>query len=264
MTIRAFSFGCGVQSMAALVLAARREIDYPLFLFANVGADSENPETITYYTETAVPYAADNGIELVELHKVRRDGSRVTLLEHIRTANRSVPIPMRMSNGAPGNRQCTGDFKIAVVAKELKRRGASRADPAAVGLGISLDEFRRARADSRVPHETLEYPLIDRRMTRADCVTVIRDAGLPVPPKSACYFCPFQSPASFQRMRHDHPSRFQVVVGIEWLLTNRRQQLGKDAVYMTRFGRPLDEVTSDQMTLDLDDWDAECDGVCGL
>ncbi len=264
MTLRAFSFGCGIQSMAALVLAATGRIDFPLFLFANVGADSENPGTLEYLAAVATPYAAASGIELVELHKVRRNGERLTLMDRIRESEASVPIPMRMSNGAPGNRQCTGDFKIAVVAKELRRRGATRTYPAVVGLGISLDEYQRARADSRVPHETLEYPLLQRRMTRPDCVRLIEDAGLPVPPKSACWFCPFQSPASFQRMRHDDPARFVHVVTLERMMIERRARLGKDPVYLTRFGRPVDQVTSDQMTLDLADWDAECDGVCGL
>ncbi|WP_254897837.1 hypothetical protein [Kitasatospora sp. NA04385] len=35
--IRSFSFGGGVQSTAALVLAAQGRIDYRTFLFANVG-----------------------------------------------------------------------------------------------------------------------------------------------------------------------------------------------------------------------------------
>ena len=41
MTLRSFSYGGGVQSTAALVLACRREIDFPLFIFANTGDDSE-------------------------------------------------------------------------------------------------------------------------------------------------------------------------------------------------------------------------------
>ena len=264
MALRAFSFGGGVQSVAALILAARGEIDFPLFLFANVGADSENPATLDYLADTAAPFAAANGIELVELRKVRRDGSPVTLMQRITESESSVPIPMRMSNGAPGNRQCTGDFKIAVVAKELKRRGANRAAPAVVGLGISTDEWQRARSDSRVPHETLAYPLLDLNLSREGCMALIRDAGLPVPPKSACWFCPFQSPASFQRMRHDDPVHFASVVSLERMMIDRRARLGKDAVFMTRFGMPLDQVTSDQMTLDLADWDGECDGMCGL
>lgn len=48
--IRSVSYGGGVQSTALLVLAAQRRIDYPLFLFANVGDDSENPATVRRLT----------------------------------------------------------------------------------------------------------------------------------------------------------------------------------------------------------------------
>jgi len=53
MVLKAFSFGGGVQSTAALVLAAQGRIDYHTFLFCNVGEDSENPDTLTYVQEVA-------------------------------------------------------------------------------------------------------------------------------------------------------------------------------------------------------------------
>lgn len=40
----------------------RGEIDFPLFIFANVGDDSENPATIAYVEGIAKPYAAEHGI----------------------------------------------------------------------------------------------------------------------------------------------------------------------------------------------------------
>jgi hypothetical protein len=90
---KTFSFGGGVQSMAALVLAARGVIDYNLFLFANTGDDSENPEKLSYVREVAAPFAARHGLYLIEL---RRPGS--TLYQHIsRPGNRFAGIPMRLS-----------------------------------------------------------------------------------------------------------------------------------------------------------------------
>ena len=44
--LRAVSYGGGVQSTALLVLAAERKIDFPLFVFANVGDRAENPDPI--------------------------------------------------------------------------------------------------------------------------------------------------------------------------------------------------------------------------
>src|SRR5438477_12099715 len=60
--MRVFSYGGGVQSTAALVLAAQRKIDYPTFLFCNVGDDSEHPASLDYVHEYAIPYAQKHGI----------------------------------------------------------------------------------------------------------------------------------------------------------------------------------------------------------
>ncbi|MEU8804907.1 site-specific integrase, partial [Spirillospora sp. NPDC048819] len=78
------------------------------FLFANVGDDSEHPATLRYIREHAAPYAAAHGIDLRELHRIRRDGSTETLYGRLmREGSRSIPIPVRMSNGAPGTRSCS-------------------------------------------------------------------------------------------------------------------------------------------------------------
>ena len=62
-------------------------------------------------------------------------------------ASRSIPIPVRMSNGAPGNRSCTLDYKIALMSKWLKANGATKDNPALVGIGISVDEIERAMSE---------------------------------------------------------------------------------------------------------------------
>ena len=67
-----FSFGGGIQSMAALILAAQGQLTISTFLFANVGDDSEHPATLRYVHDVAMPYAAQHGIDLIELHRVRR------------------------------------------------------------------------------------------------------------------------------------------------------------------------------------------------
>ncbi|MCX5340244.1 hypothetical protein [Streptomyces atratus] len=77
------SYGGGVQSTALLVLAARREIDYSTFLFANVGDDSEHPATLAYVREIALPYAVRAGLDLRQLERRRRDGSTETLMQRL-------------------------------------------------------------------------------------------------------------------------------------------------------------------------------------
>jgi len=277
----AFSFGGGVQSTAALVLAARGDLPatddsnrWDVFIFANVGEGAEHPETLRYVEEYAKPYAAEHGIELVEIAKRKRDGSIDDLYTHLLKSERSVGIPVRMQSGAPGNRSCTVSWKIRPIAKELRRRGARDEDGkrAIMGIGISLDEIQRAKhwgvVDPGNPHQVKEYPLLRLGVRREDAYRIIEDAGLPRPPRSSCWFCPFHTRTAWMRLRADYPDLFWKAVELERLLIERRRALGKDAVWMTDFLRPLDQVIQDQLSLSLDEWTgdgATCDtGHCFL
>lgn len=242
-SLRVVSYGGGVQSTALLVLAAQGEIDFPTFLFSNVGDDSEHPSTITYVRDVAIPYSAAHGIEVHELHRTRRDGSTETLWGRLmREESRSLPIPVRMSNGAPGTRSCTADFKIRVIAKWLKANGATETNPATVAIGFSTDEFHRTNRKTSVAYELPVWPLIDLGLDRSACAALIARAGLPVPQKSACFFCPFHRTQTWAEQRRDEPDLFAKSVHLERTLNERRDVLGKDHVYLTRFNRPLDEA----------------------
>jgi 3'-phosphoadenosine 5'-phosphosulfate sulfotransferase (PAPS reductase)/FAD synthetase len=239
-SLSVISYGGGVQSTALLVLAAGGEIPMRTALFANVGDDSEHPATLRYVREVAQPWAASKGVDVVELHRQRRNGETETLFGRLaREGSRSLPIPVRMSNGAPGTRSCTMDFKIDVLAKWQKSHGASEDNPATVAVGISWDERQRCSRRREEDHENIVYPLCARQLTREDCKRIIERAGLPVPPKSACWFCPFHTPAFWARMRRDEPDLFSRACDLEDLLNVRRATLGKDSVWLTRFARPL-------------------------
>ncbi len=264
--LKVFSFGGGVQSTAALVLAAQGQLDYRVFLFCNVGADSENPDTLSYVSRYALPYAEEHALTLIELHYTRRDGSQETLFQRLtRPDSRSIGIPVRMSNGAPGRRACTVDFKIKQVDRWLRAHGAV-ASGAFVGLGISLDELTRMRTNTdpdTLAWKTLDYPLIDLRLDRAQCVKIIRRAGLPVPPKSSCWFCPYHSQRTWQEMRQSHPALFQRAVELEALLNERRALLGRDRVFFSSKLKPLDQATSEYDQLTFLEEDLPCEsGYC--
>jgi hypothetical protein len=259
MTLRCFSYGGGVQSTAALVLAAQNKIDFPIFLFANVGDDSEHPAALRYVREIAMPYAASQGIALHELRHIRRDGEEETLYRKLtRPGSRSTGIPIYLAGaGAPGRRSCTSDFKIRRIAVWQRRHGATQETPAITGLGISLDEFQRARTDSGIDTQVLEYPLIDLRLTRQDCMNIIERADLPVPPKSSCWFCPFHRLTAWQRLKRETPDLFDKAVALERTLSDRSELLlGRGKVFLTRKLQPLDRVVGDQADM------FEDEGIC--
>jgi hypothetical protein len=298
--LKVFSYGGGVQSTAALVLAAQGKIDYRTFLFCNVGEDSENPDTLAYVREIARPFAARHDLAFHELQRVRRDGSIETIYGEItRTDNRSIGIPVYMSGGAPGHRSCTLDFKIAVCDRWLKEHGVKaqlhkeaqvrktrewllsvpkeqvdergKANStwgfprplAVVGLGISLDEFQRMRNESGIEWKKLDYPLINLRLDRGQCMHLIRQAGLPVPPKSSCWFCPHHSTRQWQALREHHPVLFWKAVDLQHLINERRAMLGKDQVWLSSKLKPLEKVTTEHVQASLFEDEAPCEsGYC--
>lgn len=97
-------------------------------------------------------------------------------------------------------------------------------------------------------------------------MTVIADAGLPVPPKSSCYFCPFHRPALWAEMRRDEPELFWSSADLERSMNERRASHGRAPAYLTRFGRPLPEVIGEAQDMlpgfDSPDIDTCDEGYC--
>lgn len=252
MSIQAASYGAGVQSTAMLVLAAQGKIAPRLFIFANVGDRAENPETLAYMGKFAVPFARECGIELIQRRWVDRSGRERDLYDDLMSASRTIDIPVRLASGAFGNRKCTERYKIDVVARYLRKRGATVDDPATLAIGISTDEFHRARVgvDKGHPWITRSNPLLDLGLSRADCIRAVTDAGLPQPPKSSCYFCPFQTAEQWRTRRRRQPELFAKAEALEAKLNETRAALGRDRVGLATAAAPLGLAIDDQLVLD--------------
>lgn len=286
--MRIFSFGGGVQSTAALVLAAQGLLHADAFIFANVGDDSENPDTLRYVREVAMPFAEAHHIDLIEIQRHRKTGEAETLYGRLTRPNsKSIGIPVRLAgSGAPANRNCTADFKIQPIASWCYRHGARKNNPAITMLGITRDEALRARSNSGFTYTLLGYPFLNRlgqqeyqflpaTMSRMDCINVIARAGLPVPPKSSCWFCPYHRLSVWREMRDKEPVLFAKSVALESLLTARAKTLKRhskkalppeqEAVFFTDKMKPLDKAVGDasQPSLFADLTDDACEsGYC--
>ena len=265
MTLRTVSYGGGVQSTALLVLAAQGAIDFSTFLFANTGDDSEHPDTLRFVRDVAMPWAAERDVEVVELVKVGQRGKYagevVTLRRRLDDGDMSIPV-RRVKDGPPMSRSCTADFKIRVIEAELRRRGATPANPATVAIGISVDEIQRAKpgVDPRSKLQVRTYPLLELGLHRRDCIELIAAAGLEVPPKSSCYFCPYHDLEAWRQLKRNRPDLFADSVHLEQKMSAAASD-GRP-VFLTRTGRPLDQVLADDQ-LQLEGLGDDCDsGYC--
>lgn len=290
---RIFSSGWGTQSVAALVLQSQGKLPkpYDAFVFANVGEDSENPETLTYYREHVVSFAAKHNIEIVERQKVYK-GKPDTVYQATLRDDRSIPIPIVFPDRGFGNRTCTQDHKILVVQKYAKETKASHIE---LGLGFTRDELSRMfkkypgwhnhsfsrnkkgkwKRGKKLPFWQLyEFPLVALGLSRLQCIEIVIKAGLPPPPKSACWFCPFTSRSVWiDRKRSASPIfpaavQFQSDVNKKYAAIREGSPHKSSFVALHRDGIPLEKVP-DQAGLwdNFMDTDEEHCGVadeCGL
>lgn len=61
------------------------------------------------------------------------------------------------------------------------------------------------------------YPLRDWGMDRAACGRTIVDAGLPLPPKSACFMCPAMKGIEIEQLKRDEPECYALAIEMERL-----------------------------------------------
>ena len=156
-------------------------------------------------------------------------------------------------------RQCTHRWKVQPLRRWLQanRNGAQVEQ----WLGISLDEFQRMK-DSDVKYCVNRWPLIERRMTRLDCITWLDRHSIEIPPKSACTFCPFHSIAEWRRIRQT-PEDWAEAVAVDEAIRKVRPPYD---LYLHPARIPLVDVDlrSEQDKGQLSLWDNECAGVCGV
>lgn len=104
-------------------------------------------------------------------------------------------------------RDCSGKFKIDVIHKYLRTKYGKQAHFNS-HIFIDATEDHRVRP-SKYKYETCIYPLVDRKLTRDDCVKIIQEHGYPVPVKSGCFFCPFNNPAGWVWLRNNNPDEWR-------------------------------------------------------
>jgi len=280
------SLGAGVQSSALALMAAHGEITpTPDFaVFADVGAE---PTEVYEWLETLkeligraphpfpVHIVSHGDLEAATTkvqvsHGTGRKPKGDTYLKRI------IPmfgITREGKKTAAIGRACTADYKIKPIHKFIKQRcNIKRGQKNATvteWIGISWDEIQRAK-DSRLKYMQKRYPLLEKKINRVGCIKWMIDNGYPIPPRSACYFCPFHTNSEWRRMRDHDPEHFQRAVNYDHKL--RQAFIDNDKhttmeMYLHNSCKPLDEIDFDN---DEDkgqqvwDFQAECEGMCGV
>jgi hypothetical protein len=196
--MRILSLGAGVQSSTLLLMACEGELQIDAAIFADTGWE---PVGVYQHLDWLEEQA---GAASIAFYRVANGNIRDDALNPSHGRFASMPLYQRNADGSRGisRRQCTDEYKLKPIRRQLRALGASRKHPVDLLIGISTDEYTRMR-HSALQYIRHEYPLVDRRMTRSDCLTWLTQRGYPEPQKSACIGCPYRRNAEWRKLSAD-------------------------------------------------------------
>ena len=193
------AYGLGVDSTAVIVGFVKRGIRPDFILFADVGAEKAS----TYaYLPVIQDYLARHNFPAVTVVKYRPKFSPYTTIEGNMVMNATLP-------GATFNMgSCTAKWKIHPQERWQKENVRGKIVKA-IGFEAG-EEYRQLRAGDKAHasqgSENI-YPLQEWGWDREECKARIAEAGLPVPPKSACIFCPNMKPEELEGLTVEERGR---------------------------------------------------------
>lgn len=266
--LRIISLGAGVQSTTMLLMGLRGEFGGrpDAAIFADTGWE---PATVYRHLDWL-----EREVAPFPIHRVSKGNIRESFYVAQSSGKRYVTMPSFVKNpdgsAGMGRRQCTKEFKIEPIQKQVRALMAERGLTRRAGIveqwiGISLDEVGRMK-DSRVRYIQHRWPLIEKRMTRWDCLQWLKREGYPEAPKSACVGCPFHSDRQWREIKQS-PEEWKEAVEFDRMIRNggpRGIMIGEN--YLHRSLVPLEMVdlstAEDRGQLNL--WNNECEGMCGV
>jgi len=183
------SYGGGVNSTAIIALAKMGRLPMPDYIvFSDTG--SEWPHTYTY-----MDFLECQGIRITYLvggTYRKGHGEWETLYEY---CTRKQILPSTM------NRWCSMDWKVRPVNLFIEALNDAE-------QWVGIDYGEQHRAEKR-HSPNVRFPLIDLGIDRNECKKIILEAGMGVPEKSGCFFCPYMKRSEFVTLARKHPALFE-------------------------------------------------------
>lgn len=208
-------YGGGTDSTAMLVGLHQRGIPVDLILFADPGA--EQPHTYAFL-DTMDHWLVEHGMPTItRVWYTDHHGNRLTLEQE---CLRSGSLP----SIAYGHKKCSLKHKVQPQEKFCRRYEPckevwAQGERVVKLIGYDAGEERRrervADRDETDARYQKEYPLMEWGWDRERCIREIRDAGLPLPGKSSCFFCPSMRRWEIRTLYHQYPELLKRALAIE-------------------------------------------------
>ena len=175
------AYGGGKNSTAMIIKLIQLKAPIDVIIMSDTKA--EMPETYEYLP-IFKKWLSENAPHIPFHIVIEKDG-----LTEASFKKKKLPIIAR--------RWCTKDYKIAPMRRLLRSIMREKNKKTVVSyVGIHYHESHRMKP-ADVLYVKHCYPLVDLKLKEADCIEIIKKAGLPIPVKSGCFYCPFQSKAKW-------------------------------------------------------------------
>ena len=200
--------GVGTNSIALIIECVKRGIEIDLILFADTGG--EKPHTYNYL-ETFNAWLKGKGLQPIVI--VKKGGIKESLEQECLRCKCLPSI-------AYGYKKCSQKYKVQPQDKYVNNWAPAKAEWKAGRkiikyIGIDADESHRAIERPDDKKYIYQYPLIDWDMGRDECIETIKNAGLCLPGKSACFFCPSAKISEIHQLKAVYPELLERALKME-------------------------------------------------
>ena len=226
--VTVISYGGGVQSTALVVLSLSEQWRVDEIVHVDL-MDAESPATREYVARFREWLQREHGRDITVIER--------NMYRDMLARPEFTPVPWRGKNFML-QRQCTRQYKVVPLARYLYDRYPGEC--IRLMLGISVDEYHRMRDSSAARIEHV-YPLVDRRLARWQCRDIIERAGLAVPSKSSCWFCPYRSSASQWALVQRYPDLVGMARVLEDRINAERRRRGRDEIVVLRVDTEVEQ-----------------------
>ncbi len=269
--IHIISLGAGVQSSTMALMAVHGEIT-PMPKCAIFADTQDEPKSVYVWLdwlEKQLPFP---------VHRVTK-GSLSKQMTKVYTSRAGhkytrITAPFYTSDGRSAGilqRRCTVDYKVLPILKAVRKfANKKRGDDSLIviqWIGISRDESHRMKP-SREPWMQHRWPLVDMGITRRKCLEWMPAHEYPIPPRSACVYCPYHSDNEWRRLRDKEPEEFARAVQFEKDVQKAalQDETRRDVPYLHNSRVRLDQVdfSTDEDRGQQVMFGNECEGMCGV
>lgn len=211
------AYGGGTNSTAMLIGLTEKGIKLDHILFADTGA--EMPWTYAYIPIMNEWLAAHGQPKITVLQYFDENGNRLTLEEE---CLRAKLLPSKAYGFLYS--KCSLKHKVGTQDKFVNNLLEARTlwkSGQRIDKFIGYDAGEESRVLNVKSYDISDkkyhkhYPLYEWDWYREDCIKAIQKQDLPLPGKSACYFCPSTKKREILELRKNFPNLYQRAINIE-------------------------------------------------